>query len=469
MTDPLPVRRCLRDLAARRLGLAIPADRDRCLDRAAAVLGFDGAGADAATLAALDATPWEAEAWQRMVRQLTVGETSFLRHREWFAAIEERVLAPLIQERRRSGRRQLRVWSAACSTGEEPYSLAMIIDRLIPDRDGWDVTIVGSDINAASLAAARAACFGAWSLRELTAAERTRCFNETAPGRFRLRRAYRTMVTFRCKNLVADDYPDRSGEFAGFDLILCRNVLIYLTREAQQTVAQRLIRCLAPDGWLAVSAAEATAERFRPLVPVRLPSAILFRHATSAVPGDKAPSPRRPASPTFGSPEGTPCWWKPPPAVCRPAPVQPAPTTGNGGMAEARALADRGMLDAARHACESILARDALDGEANLLLASVCAEVGEWAPALEAARRAAYLMPRSPAAHFQLGMAHRCLGRTAAARRSLEAVVALLTTAPDGEAVPQLADTTAGSLRQTAHRCLESMAASSGGYHGRPD
>lgn len=468
MTDPLPVRRCLRDLAARHLGLAIPADRDGCLDRAAAVLDLDEFQAGAATMAALDSTPWEAEAWQRVVRQLTVGETSFLRHREWFAAIEERVLAPLIEERRRSGRRQIRLWSAACSTGEEPYSLAMIVDRLIPDRDGWDVTIVGSDVNAASLAAARAACFGAWSLRELTAAERARCFTETAPGRFRLRRTYRTMVTIRCKNLVADDYPDPGGEFAAFDLILCRNVLIYWTPAAQRAVAQRLLRCLAPGGWLAVSAAEAAAERFRPLLPVRLPSAILFHDAPSAVPGDEVPSPRPPAPPAFGLPAGVAYRQNPRPAAGR-SPAGPPAPPGNGGIAEARTLADRGMLDAARRACEAILARDALDGEANLLLAAVCAEVGEPGPALEAARRAAYLMPRSAAAHFQLGMAHRSLGQTAPARRSLEAVLALLTAVPDDEAVAPLADATAGGLRQTAHRCLASMAAGVGACHGRPD
>jgi chemotaxis protein methyltransferase CheR len=156
-----------QDLVREVSGLELPAarrpDLRRAVERSLAATGLADADAlhrhlrGAAGRAALEA----------FVGDLTVGETHFFRNRPQFEALERHIL-PEIIERRRATRR-LRLWSAACSTGEEPYSLAMLVDRLLPDRSGWDVRILATDINRAALERARRGRYGAWSFREVPA------------------------------------------------------------------------------------------------------------------------------------------------------------------------------------------------------------------------------------------------------------------------------------------------------------
>ncbi len=526
MTASPALRQRLRDIAARRLGLVIPPIHDSRLDQALAALDPSGEPAAFSALTALDTLPWDSDPWQRVIEYLTVGETCFLRHREWFAEIERHALAPLVAERRQRGLRRLRLWSAACSTGEEPYTLAMLVERLIPDRADWAITILATDLNASALATARRAVYRDWSLRELHAAERAEHFAAVAPNQYELKPHLRGMVTFRLFNLTEDLYPGPLDEFGDLDLILCRNVLMYWTPEVQGAAAARLCRCLAPGGWLALSPAEIAPEWYRRLLPVNFPAATLFRNLPAPAPATPraamvplppasardaprtepgtdpggAPSGAKlPASPASGSarrsiraaaeagrPRAAPASARraaaptgrstgsrasPQPPDVPDALPAPQASPGADAIAEARTLADRGLLEMARRRCETILSRDSLDGEANLLLAAVCTELGELGPALEAARRAAYLVPRSAAAHFQLATTYRRLGHTALAQRAMETVLALLAPLPDDAPVALLAETTVAKLRQTARACLTGSGTAGslkGGVHAAP-
>jgi chemotaxis protein methyltransferase CheR len=104
-------------------------------------------------------------ALEAFVGDLTVGETHFFRNRPQFEALERHILPELIERRRPT--RRLRLWSAACSTGEEPYSLAILLERLLSDRARWDVRILATDINRAALERARRGQYGAWSFRDV--------------------------------------------------------------------------------------------------------------------------------------------------------------------------------------------------------------------------------------------------------------------------------------------------------------
>lgn len=484
MTDLAMWRPRLRDLAAERFGLAVAPIHDSRLDQALAALAPAGSITMADALAMLETRPWDDPLWQKVIERITVGETSFLRHREWFGVIEQHVLVPLIDERRQRGPRRLRLWSAACSTGEEPYTLAMLVDRLVPDRSDWDITIVGTDINAASLATAQQAVYREWSLRELDAAERSRHFTLAGANQFELKATYRAMVAFRRLNLSLDDYPGSAGELGDFDLILCRNASMYWTPEVQAAAAQRLCRCLAPGGWLALSPAEAIAEWYRLLVPVNFPAATLFRNLPlSAAPRSTPPLPLatvprpdsdRPSRSRVGSRART-VHRRATPAPSRSDAVRPVssppppppslspPSQVENEIAEARSLADRGMLEMARRRCEAILARDSLDSEVNLLLAAICTELGDLTTALEAARRATYLAPHSAAAHFQLGSTYGRMGHAAQAQRCMEAVLSLLAPLPDDAPVALLAETTTAGLRHTARAFLTGAAGRSRG------
>jgi chemotaxis protein methyltransferase CheR len=264
----------LRACATARLGFAPSAMVDGRIDDALGRLTHAGSSA-AAVLDALASLAFDAPAWQVVVEALAVGETNFFRQPAWFSQLERQILRPAIERRQSTGAKRLRIWSAGCATGEEAYSLAILVLRLLPNADGWEINITGTDVSNAFLSHAARAVYREWSLRELDDATRERHFTKLDSGRFALRPATRAWVTFTPLNL-ADEEPWDS-RLTGLDLIVCRNVLMYLAPERQRAIAQRLIECLAPDGWLATAPAEATAEWFHPLKPVNVPSAVLFR------------------------------------------------------------------------------------------------------------------------------------------------------------------------------------------------
>ena len=264
----------LRDLVGERLGLRASALPDARIDVALGRLEGD--------LTTISTLPANAPAWQPVIDALVVGETNFFRQRAWFAQLEEHALAALIAARGRNGRRRLRIWSAGCATGEEPYGIALVVRRLLRGLGHWDVRIVGTDLNAASLDAARLGRYRAWSLRELEPELRTYTFTPVEGGRFELDPAVRAAVTFATLNL-ADDEPLPAPLVRGdVDLVICRNVLMYLTPEAQRIATSRLAGALGPNGWLAVAPLEANPEWFPRLRVVNVPSAIFFRREATA-------------------------------------------------------------------------------------------------------------------------------------------------------------------------------------------
>jgi chemotaxis protein methyltransferase CheR len=425
LVDP-EVRRQLRTLVLDRLGFAPSAAHEYRVDNAIERLLEDGE-APAATAAL------ETPAWQRVIDALVVGETHFFRQPAWFAQLEEHVLKPLIATRLRTGTKRLRLWSAACATGEEAYTLAIMVDRLLTARADWDIRITGTDINARFLADARRATYREWSLREVEPALRARYFRDLGTGRCELAPAIRDMVSFRLLDLLepAEPYED-------VDLVVCRNMLMYLTPERQAGVAHRLAAAVAPDGWLAVAPAEAAAEVFRPLVPFNVPSAIFFHHAVAASAPPPA-APRRERRPAVKR------------ATVRPKPSVKAAAPA-GGFERIRALADRGDLGAARGECETLLAGDSLSYAGNLLLALICEAQGDLAAALAAAKHAAYIEPGSAPAHFLCGIALARFGRTHESHRKMEIVLQLLAAAAPAPCA--VWDVSAEALRGAAGEAL---------------
>jgi len=183
-----------------------------------------------------------------LARSLTVGETYFFRNRDHFRAVSELVLP----ERLRSGERRMRVLSAGCSSGEEAYSLAMLARSLLPST-AVELEIRAVDLNPAALEKARRARYSSWALRETPADVQQRWFR--AAGReFLLDETLRAGVEFEQRNLAAED-----GELwrpGRYDLIFCRNVLMYFVPEVAQAVVARMARSLVPGGYLFLGHAE---------------------------------------------------------------------------------------------------------------------------------------------------------------------------------------------------------------------
>ena len=452
-----------RALVAERLGLDFPprrqADLERGLLRACKT---SPASTLVAYLAWLATVPDSSPEWRRLGGQLTVGETYFFRDRAAFEALERHVLLSIIDARRAEGIARLRIWSAGCATGEEPYSLAILLDRLLPDVADWALTILATDINAEALETAQRGCYRKWSFRETSEPIRSRYFRRRGDA-FEVDARIRRMVTFAPLNLAEDGYPTVVTNTSAMDLILCRNVLMYFTRAAQRAVAGRLQRALVSVGWLLVSPAEASAELFSPLAPVHLPGAIFYRKepGLTAAPSwscqDEALTPEAPThmlvtplpeSPTVSFPLSA------PPAK---APSR-AGSRAEGGLERARLLANQGDLDGALELCQVVVAQDRLDPGAYLLLAAIRQEQGEVEAALEALRRTIYLTPDAPPAHLLQGMLLFRQGQRGPARRSMQTVVNLLSSRPPAEVIADSDGLTAGRLLATARAYLEQCA-----------
>ncbi|MBI2466960.1 MAG: chemotaxis protein CheR [Candidatus Rokubacteria bacterium] len=462
------VCRQARALVASRLGLDFAdvrrADLGRGLVQACRA---SSASTPETYLTWLATLPDQSPEWRRLASHLTVGETYFFRDRACFDALEQQVLPTLIAARREAGLRRLRLWSAGCATGEEAYSLAILLDRLLPDRADWALTILATDINPEALEATRRGCYRNWSFRETPEWIRDRYFHRRGAETFEVAPSIQAMVTVAPLNLAEDGYPSVVTDTSAMDLILCRNVLMYFTREAQRAVVPRLERALVTGGWLVVSSAEASAELFRPLVPVSFPGAILYRKEQSAISGQPSaigwapasrqaetvwPDPPVPWS-AVDAPGGVVAAQSPAPSP-PPEPVEALPDPAT-DLRRARAQADQGRLEEALDLCEAILARNRLDLEPYLLLAAIHQERGELGAAMTALRRAIYLAPDSAPAHFLLGSLLLRQRKRRQGQRSLETVVSLLSRTPPDEALPGCDGLTAGRLLDTARAYLE--------------
>ena len=237
----------------------------------------------AAYLAHLHERSTGAAEWAALEAEITIGETFFFRYAEQFEALRDTILPGLIADRRPE--LALKIWSAGCSTGAEPYSLAILLHELLgaalPD---WHVAITGTDISHAALATARAAEYGRWAMRTLPPEERQRYFLRlpAAPGPARegtyiLRPEYRRMVRFERQNLMSLVEAGAPAPAADYDLILCRNVLIYFHADTVAAIVRALARRLRPGGWLLIGHAEPNPAFAGWLTPVNLPGTVAYR------------------------------------------------------------------------------------------------------------------------------------------------------------------------------------------------
>jgi chemotaxis protein methyltransferase CheR len=225
---------------------------------------------------------------ERLINKLTVGETHFFRNKAQFDALSTHILPALIARKRAAAaaigpdnQPQLRIWSAGCATGEEPYSLAIMLKELLPDIDKWHILILATDINQAALARAQEALYSDWSFREpRIKALQPRYFSFVPTiKRYRLRADIRQMVAFAPLNLIEDSYPAVHNNTVGLDLILCRNVTIYFTEADTQRVVRRFHESLFEGGWLVVGHSEPSLVVYRAF-QARLFSKALFYQKT---------------------------------------------------------------------------------------------------------------------------------------------------------------------------------------------
>lgn len=470
-----PLLSCLSDVLAARIGLHFPAERwgdlERGITAAASAFGMPDAKSCAHWLLSAPLTHSQIEI---LSSHLTVGETYFFRDRKSFEALEQYVLPALIHSRCDSERR-LRIWSAGCCTGEEPYSIAMLLDRLVPGHEQWNMTILATDINPRFLRKGVEGVYGEWSFRDVPGWVRERYFKQVGQGRFEIHPRIRKMVTFSYLNLADDVYPSLSNNTNAMDVIFCRNVLMYFTAERAEKVAGNLHQAALDGGWLIVSPAEASNKLFSSFSPVIFPGAVFYRKVSGdalLAGNDYLPYPAvasppvaiHPIAPVMPlefleNPPFFPLPDAPRQEAARPAPdarVQEQEAT-DALCATARLRANQGKLADAVEWCEKAIASDKLNPQIHYLLATIRQELGQDGAAEQSLMRAIYLDPDFVLAYFALGNLRLSQGRNKEAERHFRNALMLLQKHPQDEPLPESDGLTAGRLLEIIMSILSSL------------
>lgn len=184
-----------------------------------------------------------------LVDHLTIGETFFFRDLPMLNCLKKEVFPNIFKRHEKD--RTITIWSAGCCTGEEPYSIAIILHQLLPQHENWKIIIKGTDINPVFLEKAKAGLYKKWALRNVSEEILKRYFFKKNEELYELIPAIRTQVEFCCSNLVEGNLQGK------MDLILCHNVLIYFSTKEINKIIEGFYKNLSDSGWLSVSAIEA--------------------------------------------------------------------------------------------------------------------------------------------------------------------------------------------------------------------
>jgi chemotaxis protein methyltransferase CheR len=394
-----------------------------------------------------------------LIAEITIDETYFFRHREHFDALRDLVLPDIMA--RNQPKRSLRIWSAGCANGSEPYSLVILLKREMSERlPGWNVSILGTDINRQCLGRARQGRYEDWALRSTPDNVKRECFSGGNGKGWTLESSYREWVTFQCHNLVDDAFPSLVNNLSAFDLIVCRNVMIYFGTELMRRMVRQFHDCLVPGGWLLVGPAEPNMSCFTAFQAVNAPGLTLYQKPVEG----SAPLP----PPVF------PLTLPETPAI-RLGPLSPLPLAYASSsetsvplavpsrdregavvtLDEVRAHADRGDWLKAAHCCEELLRHDALNARVHFCYGLVLEQTARHGEAERSLRRAIYLDRRFVLPHYYLALLLQSHGDPRQAMRSFDNTLELLRSCPNSGVVPDGDGITVAELRKLAETHLE--------------
>ncbi|MEW6493374.1 MAG: protein-glutamate O-methyltransferase CheR [Cyanobacteriota bacterium] len=219
-------------------------------------------------------TPESHQEWQKLVILITNIESYFFRDKELFSLLRNHLIPELIERKRTN--KTIRICSAGCSSGEEPYSLAILLKELIPDIEQWNVMILGIDINTVALQKAQSGIYTPWSFRQVEEEIKQRYF-QGVNNQYHLDPFIKQMVKFQPINLVKDSYPRSNSELREIDLILCRNVFIYFESSAIAKVLGKFYHVLQPLGYLITGHAELYSQNLSQFQTKVFPEALVYQ------------------------------------------------------------------------------------------------------------------------------------------------------------------------------------------------
>ena len=476
----------LTDYLKRHLGLSFPrknwGDLERQISQSRAEFNFDDSEAFVDWL--LLSEPPTRNQIEILASYLTIGETYFFREKQTFEILEERILADLIKTRRQNERR-LRIWSAGCCTGEEPYSIAILLSKMLPDLKDWNISILATDINPRFLHKASEGVYSKWSFRDCPQGVKEKYFRKAKEDRFEILPHIRKMVTFSYLNLVEDSYPSLSNCTNAMDVIFCRNVLMYFAPAQIDLTAGRFYRALLEGGCLIVSPVETALLNHSPFLAVRFQNSTFYKKEPLKAKKD----PRAAKNIEI---ESLPCLPPPKTAKQRQLGKLSRPTrqaeakkskeavqtpydeaailyrNGSYGEAEERlrrlmanggrnqetvvlftkVLANQGRIEEALRWCEEAVSADKCNPHLHYLLATILDEQKRFEEAGVSLKKALYLDRNFVLAHFALANLSLRAGKTADARKHFGNVTEILSGYKPDDVIPESEGITAGRLAE---------------------
>lgn len=417
---------------------------------------------------------WDAAVVQSLVPAFSVGETYFQRDASAFDWLAAEQLTPLLRQRRQEGHRRLRLWSAACCTGEEAYGLLFLVDGLLgAERSSWQVNLLATDINDGFLSRARAGVYGRNSFRGDDQGFRDHYFEGRGNG-WQVKAPWRERICFERFNLITEA---REASIQGVDVILCRNVLMYFSPAQARSALRRLLDSLAPEGVLLVSSVEAGIATDAGLSGTHAGSNYALRPSSAGVKRHFIPPPtalveaRRPRVRPIKRPvviKHSPSITGQPSASDGPrSPVRPqaavdllgdeleASILGSGldtvqrhqaCLRLARHRADRNDLKQARKWLDCALELDSRAPAAYWLLALLEDQIGRVEAALQALRKVLYLDQDFIIAYFLRARLLKAKGQPRASAKALQACRRLLQSLPEEAEVEHADGLSSGRL-----------------------
>lgn len=465
-----------------RLGLNYPPERWGDLERAARSIALDSGFDDPETsLRRMFSSPLTPRQIEIFSSHLTVGETYFFRETESFDALERAILPEIVNLRRPDKR--LRIWSAGCSTGEEAYSIAILLSRVIPDWKEWNILLLATDVNPGSLKKAAAGLYGEWSFRQTPPPVKEKCFLNTDKAHYKVLENIKKMVSFAYLNLAEDTYPSLHNNTNAMDIIFCRNALMYLVPAVVKKCVQRFYDALLPNGWFIGSASEGHYLADTDFTAINFPGTILYRKSETRphraasryeLPAVLAPpyfEPFSPEPPVFDATFGQGATGET--GADGPAPdgyaealakydagqygesiekIQSTLTENQDNCRSmvllARAFANGGELTKAEECCRRAIEKDRLNPVCYYLLANILQETGQFDEAFQLLKTVIYLDNEFVLAHFALGNLARQRGGAQESFRHFKNARSLLKTYHPADIIPESEGLTALRLTE---------------------
>ena len=460
----------LRDLLEKKTGLYIADEKVGRLEEPFAELCLVQSTGAGEILRAIDLGDAAGRRYlDQLVGAIATNETYFFRIPAHFETLRDYLLPEIIERKKLAGEKTLRIWSAGCSTGEEPYSVAITLLEHFPQLLSWQVRIIAIDIDLDALARAAEGVYRSWSFRGIEPALKRKYWQALPEDSYRIDERVRALVKFAPLNLESEAYPSPANETNDLDIIFCRNVTIYFRPHTVKKVLQRFHECLVPGGFLLTGAAEYSGEAYKDFETRAFPETVIYQKPAAPAPARApapllfvrpaprgVPPPARKSVPAAGTAAQNPQDLQRPRDPQSPQVLQVLMDP----MARAVELVSRGALDAAlvvlaelaeknprdagvsfllgqlaadrRHMVEAgywlnrTIALDPLNLWAYYSLALVRMEEGRMEEALGAIKKTIYIDPNFALGHFYVGQIHKAQGKAGPARKSFGVVKNLL-------------------------------------------